>query len=71
PEARGYIDDITDTYVVARFSNRADRNAPGNGEEVVEAWQELRPILQKAWLRKTFAMRVRRKQNPYSLVNRQ
>ena len=71
PEARGYIDDITDTYVVSRFSNRADRNAPGNGEEVVEAWQELRPILQKAWLRKTFAMRVRRKQNPYALVNRQ
>lgn len=70
PEGRGLIDDITDTYVLYRFSNRADRSAPVDGEHVVESWEELRPMLQRAWLRKNFMTRIRRKQNPYSLVNR-
>ncbi len=74
PETRQYVETITDSYVRYRFSPQSTNGRYSTEEEqkkLTSAWDLLRPLLRNAWLRKTFAVQVRRKQNPYQLTKRQ
>ncbi len=74
PGGRPYIDDITEEYVVYRFSGQVSevsRQEDGTlvlntGSSASEAWQSLRPMLQKAWMQRQVGNR-RRKRNPFDL----
>lgn len=80
PEGQPYIHEITDTYVRYRFSRQNGATPPNNGaasdgsatggHRLVEAWQQLQPMLWRAWGRKvTAAGRRRRRNNPFSLTS--
>jgi hypothetical protein len=72
PEGQPLISEITDTYVRYRFSRQnlaepapAQPVAGGAGQRLVEAWQQLQPLLWRAWGRKLTAIGGRR--NPFDL----
>jgi transglutaminase-like putative cysteine protease len=76
PEGQPYINEITDTYVRYRFSRHAEESngaLPGNeanpaGQRLVDAWQQLQPMLWRAWGRKVTNVR-KRSENPYGLTD--
>jgi len=70
PEGRSAITQIIHRYVVHRFSrpvmSPAGYSAPAPqemavGEELNHAWRSLEPIFWKAWLRRLYASRIRRR----------
>lgn len=80
PPGKKYIDDITEEYVYFSFSGGRLRSQPAASAgapadltadapaPVLRSWNKLRPLMVKAWLRKFFVTKVRRKQNPYALT---
>jgi transglutaminase-like putative cysteine protease len=75
PDGQPFISEITDTYVRYRFGpQRAEGEVTVNGaanttgQRLVEAWQQLQPMLWRAWGRKLTALRGRR--NPFDLKSR-
>jgi len=55
PEGQGLVQRIADLYVRERFSGREV-----SGQEAGEAWQNLRPILWRSWLRRKLERLQRR-----------
>ena len=56
PEGRGPVQRIADLYVRERFGGGRE----GSGQEAGEAWQSLRPILWRSWLRRKLERLQRR-----------
>ena len=74
PEGKTQVDAITESYVLYCFSPRADEAAgpwlEKESQGIGASWQELRTLFWRAWMRKQFTVGVRRKKNPYTLVNK-
>jgi transglutaminase-like putative cysteine protease len=73
PEGQPYIQEITDTYVRYRFSPEAARmveqsTAALDGAGLVQTWQQLQPVLLRAWGRKLLATLLRRNSGHFTLV---
>lgn len=67
PQGRKPIDSITESYVRFSFSGRHD---DASRTHAYGAWQELRPMLWRAWVDKSLR-RVRRKSgDPFSLIEK-
>lgn len=73
PDGKAYIGEITESYVRYRFGRQPLSEPPAGSPEsakpsarVVEAWQQLQPLLWRAWGRKVTAM-DRRRRNPFTL----
>ena len=81
PQGQPYIREITDTYVRYRFGGQTEPATPSLhgaatdgpnpvGQQLVEAWQQLHPLLWRAWGRKITASIRRRRRNPFSLTSK-
>lgn len=61
PAGRPYINEITEEYVVYQFGGRARQTGDGTLTEtdsaVEAAWQTLRPLFQKIWMREQMSPR--------------
>jgi transglutaminase-like putative cysteine protease len=75
PDGQPFISEITDTYVRYRFGPQpAEGEMPVNGattvpgQRLIEAWQQLQPMLWRAWGRKLAKVNGRR--NPFDLKSR-
>ena len=73
PEGRSSIETITNAYVLYRFRpyNRVAEPMPDedkSGPSLFLSWQELRPILWKAWFNKVFGIRKTTEGDPYTLI---
>jgi transglutaminase-like putative cysteine protease len=76
PEGQPYISEITENYVRYRFSRQPDDNgilpavveggSPA-AQRLVEAWQQLQPLLWKAWGRKVGKLKNGRPQDAFTL----
>ena len=71
PQGQPYINEITDTYVRYRFSRQAESNGVlpvdatnPTGHRLVDAWQQLQPLLWRAWSRKMTNVRRRGGNSP-------
>ncbi|MEZ4678970.1 MAG: transglutaminaseTgpA domain-containing protein [Caldilineaceae bacterium] len=78
PEGQSLIQQIVHQYVLHRFSGMAATGssslpdssaaAPGaTGTMLGQAWQRLEPIFWKAWLRRFYYTKIRRRSNPFVL----
>jgi hypothetical protein len=70
------IESITEQYVQYRFAGRSSHDAVGQereraampGDLLFGAWQQLRPVLWKAWLRKLFERGPKGEKNLFTLI---
>ena len=84
PDGKPFIDQITEGYVQYRFGNgsvQAQSAATVNGSGITSAgptpaqralpnaWQQLYRIFWRAWMRKFTSTKIRRRNNPFTLVN--
>jgi transglutaminase-like putative cysteine protease len=72
PEGQPFIKEITDGYVYYRFSQASTRNGntphstrPANSP-LVNAWQQLQPVLWRAWGHKVLGIVLRRNNGGFS-----
>jgi hypothetical protein len=75
PEGRSSIETITNAYVLYRFRPYKRAHEPASdeetsGSELIFSWQELRPVLWKAWINKVFGIGKRSKGDPYTLITK-
>jgi hypothetical protein len=75
PEGQPFITEITENYVRYRFSRQAsldEQKVVGSesvaGSRLVRAWQQLHPVLWRAWGRKVMRIALRQRDQPFSLV---
>ena len=79
PEGKPYIDEITEAYVQYSFSGKAvdesktsvtGSDAGSSDPIVAGAWQSLRRLFWKEWMRKLMHLPSKRKQDPYALTEK-
>lgn len=81
PEGKSMIEKIVHTYVLHRFAPRSATNASvlatagaekrlvssEQGQDIGRAWRALEPIFWKAWIRRFYVTKIRRRNNPFTL----
>jgi transglutaminase-like putative cysteine protease len=77
PEGRPFIRTIADSYVRYRFSRPTPGEHPTSGlwtpttrsanEGLVLSWQQLNPLLWRAWMRRFLRWMLRQKSDPFAL----
>jgi transglutaminase-like putative cysteine protease len=78
PTSRSWIQQVTEGYVHYRFSRPTDlRDSPSTvtvaaaaNRDLIQAWQQLQPLLWRAWLRKFLNSWRRRNTNLFKLSDR-
>jgi hypothetical protein len=75
PEGQPFIAEITENYVRYRFGRQplpeehtGTGTVSGVGARLVQAWQQLQPVLWRAWGRKVVRFVLRQRDQPFSLV---
>jgi len=73
PEGRSQIQQIAHHYVLHRFARQTslagEAAVPDDAEQLGRAWQTLEPIFWKAWLRRFYRSKIRRRTKPFALRN--
>jgi hypothetical protein len=75
PEGQPFIAEITENYVRYRFSRQAsldDQTVTAaeseGGSRLVRSWQQLHPVLWRAWARKVVRIVLRQRDQRFSLL---